>query len=500
LDTSFFDVVVCGADLAGLVAAALLGRRGMRVLVCGLDRAPATFTAGGYTLSREPGLLPAPDAESVARVLRELNYVQIVRRRAPVLHPAFQLVLPKHRLDFGPAEAVPRELAREFPADLGPITQALGRLQETSGILDPILGSDLTLPPDGFWERREVSRVENQLPRATTDLLTPLAADHPVRAGLTALAALSSGFAPVDLSAVVQARTYDLARRGVFRLEGGLTALRSLFLDTIGTSSGEVRDKLTPVELVLKRGRVVGLRVRPRDETIGLEHLIWAGPVAGLLPLCGDKASRKLKEMAAGVRPACYRYTLCLLVRPDALPEGMGARVVAVRDPSQPLIEDNALLITVGAEDRQRALVPVWVECLVPAAAASGEQYLAVLRARLRERLGKVLPFFERHLLVLASPHDGLPPELSAADASPAEPIPPTPMAAALTSDLPRALGVAGTPHATGIKNLIVASGENLPGLGREGDFVSAWGAARLIAGPQPRRETSRREIVIEDT
>jgi phytoene dehydrogenase-like protein len=502
LDTSFFDAVVCGSDLAGLVAAALLGRRGMRVLVCGLDRAPATFTAGGYTLSREPGLLPAPDAESVARVLRELNYVQIVRRRAPALHPAFQLVLPKHRLDFSPTEAIPRELAREFPADVGTITQALGRLQETSATLDPILGSDLTLPPDGFWERREVSRVENQLPRASTDLLAPLAADHPVRAGLTALAALTSGFAPTDLNAVVQARTYDLARRGAFRLDGGLPALQGLFLDVIGTSSGEVRDKLTPVDVVLKRGRVVGLRVRPRDETIGLEHLIWAGPVGGLLQICGDKASRKLKEMAASVRPACYRYTLCLLVRPDAIPEGMGPRVVAVRDPAQPLIEDNALLITVGAEDRQRAHVPVWVECLVPAAAASGEQYLAVLRARLRERIGKVLPFFERHLLVLASPHDGLPPELSAAEPSlePPDPVPAMPMTAALTSDLPRALAVSGTPHATGIKNLYLASGENLPGLGREGDLVSAWGATRLIAGPQPRKEASRREIVIEDT
>jgi hypothetical protein len=502
LDTSFFDVVVCGADLAGLVAAALLGRRGMRVLVCGLDRTPATFTAGGYTLSREPGLLPAPDSEAVARVLRELNYVQIIRRRAPPMHPAFQLVLPKHRMDFSPAEAVPRELGREFPADLAPITQALGRLQETSATLDPILGSDLTLPPDGFWERREVGRVEGQLPPATTDLLAPLAADHPVRAGLTALAALTSGFAPVDLSAVVQARAYDVARRGLFRLEGGLPALQALFLDIIGTSSGEIRDKLTPVDLVLKRGRVVGLRVRPRDETIGLEHLIWAGPVAGLLQLCGDKASRKLKEVAAGLRPACYRYTLCLLVRPDALPQGMGARVIAVRDPAQPLIEDNALLITVGAEDRQRAHVPLWVECLVPAAAAGGDGYLAVLRARLRERIGKVLPFFERHLLVLASPHDGLPPELSAAEPSlePPEAIPAMPMAPALTSDLPRTLGVAGAPHATGIKNLILAGGENLPGLGREGEFVSAWGAARLIAGPQPRREASRREIVIEDT
>jgi hypothetical protein len=502
LDTSYFDAVVCGSDLAGLVTAALLGRRGMRVLVCGLDRAPATFSAGGYTLSREPGLLPPPEMEPVARVMRELNYVQIVRRRAPALQPAFQVVVPKHRLDFGPAEAIPRELAREFPGETDTITQALGRLQETSATLEPLLGQDLTLPPDGFWERREVSRVENQLPRATTDLLAPLAADHPIRAGLTALAALTSGFAAADLNGVVQARAYDLARRGTFRLEGGLTALRALFLDRIGTSSGEVRDKLTPVELVLKRGRVTGLRVRPRDETIGLDHLVWAGPLSGLMQLCGDKASRKLRETASSVRAACYRYTLCLLVRPEAIPAGMGPRVIAVRDPAQPLIEDNALCITVGPEDLKRHQVPLWVDCLVPAAAASGEGYLPVLRARLRERLGRLLPFFERHLLVLASPHDGLPPEQSDDQPSlePPEPIPATPMTPALTSELPRVLSVAGAPHATGIKNLVLANGENLPGLGREGDFVSAWGAARLIAGPQPKREANPREIVIEDT
>jgi phytoene dehydrogenase-like protein len=503
LDTSYFDAVVCGADLAGLATAALLGRRGLRVLVCGLDRVPATFNAGGYTLAREAGLLPAPDAEPVARVMRELNYVQIIRRRAPALQPAFQLVLPGHRLDFGPPEVLARELAREFPAEAAPITAALGRLQDTSATLEPLLGSDLTLPPDGFWERREVARVEGQLPPPTADLLAPLPADHPVRAGLTALAALSTGFAPADLNAVVQARTYDLARRGTFRLDGGLTGLRALFLDRIGTSSGEVRERVTPVELVLKRGRVAGLRVRPRDETIGLDHLVWAGPLSGLLPLCPDeKASRKLRELAGSVRPACYRYTLCLLLRPAGVPEGLGPRAIAVRDPAQPLIEDNALSITLGAEDHQRNVVPVWVDCLVPAAAASGEGYLAVLRARLRERLGRLLPFFDRHLVVMASPHDGLPPELSAAEPSIAEPepIPATPMTPALTSDLPRAVSVSGAPHATGIKNLVLASGENLPGLGREGELVSAWGAARLIAGPQPRREAGRREIVIEDT
>jgi hypothetical protein len=217
--------------------------------------------------------------------------------------------------------------------------------------------------------------------------------------------------------------------------------------------------------------------------------------------MCADQAPRKLRDMSAAVRPACYRYTLCLVVRREAIPEGMGPRVISVRDPAQPLIEDNALAITRGAEDRQRGQIPVWVECLVPAAAAAaGEGYLGVVRARVREQLGRVMPFFDRHLLVLASPHDGLAPELADGDASgpDPEPIPATPMTPALTSDLPRALAVAGAPHATGIKNLTLASGENLPGLGREGELVSAWGAARLIAGPQPRHEANRR-ILIED-
>jgi hypothetical protein len=137
------------------------------------------------------------------------------------------------------------------------------------------------------------------------------------------------------------------------------------------------------------------------------------------------------------------------------------------------------------------------VECLVPAAASTGAGYLGAVRARVRERLNVVLPFYDRHLIVLASPHDGLPAEIPGVEAP--EVIVPSPMSPALTCDLPRVLSVAGAPHATGIKNLTLASAENLPGLGREGELISAWGAARLIAGPQPRREASRREILIED-
>lgn len=506
MDTNYFDVVVHGRELAGLISASLLGRRGLRVLLCGHDVVPTTFQAGPYTLAHEPGTLPPPDSEPVARVLRELGHAQIVRRRAPQTQPSLQFVFPRQRVEFSSTvEAISAELKREFPDDHAAIEATLARLRGTSSLVDPLLGSDMTLPPQGFWERRDVTRVQAQLPASDTDLLAPLGPYHPMRAGIAALGALASGFSPADLGGLVQARAYDVARRGFHRL-GTDADLRALFLDKIGTFSGEIREHVVPTELVWRRGNLNGLRVRPRNETIGFGRLIWAGSASALLALAGSEAPRRLRETAAAIRPACFRYTLCLLLRPEALPEGMGPRVIAVRDPAKPNLEENAFSITVGVPPpRQPNQVPVWVECLVSASASEGLGYLSVVRARLREEITRIMPFFDQHLLVMASPHDGLPPELGpAARVEPSQRgrlpgIPPVPMTAALSCDLQRVLGLGGASHTTGLKNVYLASNENLPGLGREGQFVSAWGVSRLIAEPIQRRSSRKREILIEE-
>jgi len=506
VDTNYFDVLVYGPDLAGLIAASLLGRRGLRVLLCGHDSLPATFAAGPYLLAREPGTLPPPDSEPVARVLRELGHTQIVRRRAPQAQPSLQFVFPQQRVDFSSAlEAVVAELTREFPTDHATIEPILSRLRSTSSVLDPLLGSDITLPPQGFWERRDVSRIEAQLPPAGTDLLAPLAPAHPMRAGIAALGALSSGLSPADMGSLVQARAYDVARRGFHRL-GSEADLRQLFLDKLGTFSGEIREQIAATELVWRRGTLNGLRVRPRNETIGFGHLIWAGSAASLVALAGGDVPRRLREMASSIRPACFRYTLCLLLKPDGLPQGMGARVIAVKDASKPILEENAIAITVGLPPARHAnQVPVWAECLVSASASESLGYLSVVRARLREELTRIMPFHDRHRHVIASPHDGLPPELGpAARPEPAHRgrlpgIPPTRMTPALSCDGERMLGFGGLPHASGFKNVFLTSNENLPGLGREGQFVSAWGVARQIAEPARQKSARKREILIEE-
>jgi hypothetical protein len=135
------------------------------------------------------------------------------------------------------------------------------------------------------------------------------------------------------------------------------------------------------------------------------------------------------------------------------------------------------------------------------ATVASGLGALAVLRARMHEHLDRVIPFHERHLVVLASPHDGLPPIIGPAGnaTGPVVPLRATPMRSCAGTETQRVLGVGGAPHDVGNKNILLASGENLPGLDTEGAFISAWGAVRILLGSQPKRARSRKDILIED-
>ena len=269
----------------------------------------------------------------------------------------------------------------------------------------------------------------------------------------------------------------------------------------------------------MRRGRVAGVRVHPRDETIGCEHLVWAGSAAALYAISAEKPPRHGPDGGPGLHVEAYRYAIAMLVSPEALPEGMGDRVFLITDPARPLVEENALAVTVGSPaPRQPDQIPVWVECVVPAPPVdAGPGYLRALRGRVVERHATVRPFSRRPLLGLAPPPAGLPPELPngapdprASGAAPAAapqrkstPAPP----AAPTLPLPPVYGaegdspfdVAALGHATGIKNLYLAGRENLPGLALEGELVSAWGVVRLIAGGHPQPDPLRREVLINE-
>src|SRR5262245_19502963 len=137
MDTNFYDVIVCGGDTSGLVAGALLARRGFRVMVLGHEPWSAAFEAGGLTLSAAPALLPPIDDAPAARVLKELDVSNHVKRKTATSEVAFRLQLPGQRLDIVRDRAQQeRELGRAFGAAGGSVGGVIDRLGKAAGLLD----------------------------------------------------------------------------------------------------------------------------------------------------------------------------------------------------------------------------------------------------------------------------------------------------------------------------------------------------------------------------
>jgi phytoene dehydrogenase-like protein len=377
----------------------------------------------------------------------------------------------------------------------------MDRLRDAARLLDPLFASAITLPPSGFWERREVGRLRSLLPKPTTDLFAPLPLEHPFRAMAALPAVLGTSLVAHDVGPITEARAFEIARRGQHTFEGGLAGLQELLLGRLEMFGADRRNRVTPVEVVVRRGRVAGVRVRPRDETIGCHHLLWAGSAASLGAALAPEAVPAHKRPPAA-RVTGYRYGLAALVEPDALPADMPSRVLAIGDPSRALTEDNAVALTIGQPSpRDPRRIPVWIECGVLAhLVEAGSSYLRALRGRVAHVLRRLLPKFAEHTIVLASPYDGLPAEQRGTPVP--ETTPPAAFAARMPPALvsapsPRPLDITGVPHATAVKNLYLVGRENLPGLGPEGDLISGWGAARLVSSGPARKHLSPRRILI---
>jgi hypothetical protein len=119
--------------------------------------------------------------------------------------------------------------------------------------------------------------------------------------------------------------------------------------------------------------------------------------------------------------------------------------------------------------------------------------------------LGAFLPFFEHHIVVIDSPHDGLPlwdhrgEKRVLVDRSllrrgggvpEAEP-----MQALFTVEPATLGGLAGEMLRAPLGNAFVVGRSAMPALGQEGELLAAWSVARIITRTDRKKERMRREM-----
>ena len=337
MGSSYYDVIVLGTGVSALTSAALLAKRGFRVLVLGQQSPAPDYRLGKWRLPRQPFAFTATHTPLGRRILGELGLAQSLRRKAQALEPALQLALPGHRLDlFGSELELEREFEREFPEVKRPILDFLRRVAERAAATDALFERDITWPPDSLFERRELARLGARLGLGSEGpdrLLGELPEAHPFRCAVRALLSFGVHAEPTSLTALQITRVLNGRVREPQAFEGGLAGLCELLSEKIRAHSGHLRLEERASQIGVRRAAVSGVRLFGSDEELGCASVIAAGDVASVQRLLLDRRPfEELFERLGEPQPRFYRFTLNALVAEQGIPGGMQRDVFFVRD------------------------------------------------------------------------------------------------------------------------------------------------------------------------
>ena len=383
-----YDVIILGPDIGGAVAAALLAKKGLRVLQATMVPTAVARELDGWLLpSAHPAVPPLRQLSGSMGALDELGIGQDLQRQAAATTGAFQILSDKLRLSL-PADALRRrvELKRELGEAQGMEAEAaLDTLERMGRPWDGFLLQAPPLPARGFFERRRLEKMLPQPPELPTGL---------VGAALEALA-------PFAANLIGEAAPEGIAREGAgllrapLRLWGGAAQIADLLRKKATEHSAETA--LEPcANLRLDRK---GVMFELGGSEIRASSVILACGADEVAALCngGGRTERKLAEEAA--LPIGQRVILAhFVVRAEGLPLALEEAALLLGHASGPMM--------ISSLPARKAKGDAATERLLTVAQVAAVDSLPTQEAFLkavREALTPVLPFFDRHILVEAA-------------------------------------------------------------------------------------------------
>ncbi len=504
-----YDVAVLGAGIGALSAAALLARRSWRVLVLGQGYKPSTYRYDGVLLARRPFTFLAASSPAWGRVLVELAQSQTFRRRVAPLDPMFQVLAPRLRLEVPPdVQLFAREIDRTFPEVRRVVDELYAELARTNAAADAAFEKDVVWPPGTFWERRETARIAATLPRFEGPRGSALLAEFPREHDYRAIVDVPARFAShaIELPEFAIARLHGAWTRGVSRIARGEDELVEFLGDRVRAHGGETRLGERAVRVTHKRGHVSGVLVDGDEEPTGVGFVLTDHTTRALLDLASDfDPSQRALAAVPHLIPGEWRFVVSIVVRDEGLPAPLGDEAFLL--PAWPQQGRPGVKPYVHLQRRREPCGIDGATLLVAETAFSEGSGVPVARARevVLGALQSLLPFVERHYVLVDSPHDGRPlwdfrsgsrkeVDRGALRASGGTPDA-EPMAARWHVESPGLYGLAAEPIRAHLGGGFVVGPSALPALGQEGELLAAWGAARMVTRTDKRRERMRREM-----
>jgi len=511
-----YDVIVLGRSIGALLTAALLARRELRVLVLGQGQPAPVYRVEGHTLCRRTFSLLSASSPVFRRILVELAQTQNFRRLIAPLDPMFAYLDDDVRFEIPPdVELFGREIQREFPEIQQSLAELYAQVSADNAQIDQAFDRDLVWPPGTFFERLETGRIASSLPPSgprspASGLLERLPHGHKFRQVVEtpALFASHSGVDTSALSELSLTRLHGSWTRGVQSLSRGEQELEEFLVARIVAHGGVVQFERSAERIAVKRGRFAGVVEQGEETVTAAEAIISSESGEHLAALSeGHGISKRARDHWPHVNVVGGRFVVSVIVDNAGVPAAFPREAFLIGN--HPALPDlhvqryDSHILSGNAADAQRTLLVA--EMLLPN--VSGYHLLGARHAVLGT-LRRYLPFIDRHLVLVDSPHDGLPADLISRQSDGTldhrqierafiKGVAPStePMQPRFWVQTGSYLSLAGEPLRGPIPGSYLVGPTVLPSLGQEGEVLAAWGVAKILTKKDRARQKMRRQM-----
>lgn len=279
-----WDDVVIGSGIGGMTAAALLAKLGRRVLVLEQHYVPGGFTHSfprkGYVW--DVGVHAVGEVTRKAMPGRLLHALTDGRLRWHSLGPVYDAFhFPDgFRIDFPDSPAQFRaNLVEAFPNEERAIDDYLSTVREVAGTMRSYYLGRAVPRWLGPVERLLAGRAQRFLEQNAADAIASFTDDPRLRTVLTAQWGYY-GVPPSRAGFAVQALVTRHFLHGGYYPEGGSGEIARQLLQTVADNGGWTRILADVDEILIERGRAVGVRLQDGEEIRARRVISAVGPVA----------------------------------------------------------------------------------------------------------------------------------------------------------------------------------------------------------------------------
>ena len=364
-------VVVIGAGIGGLTAAALLAHRGYAVQVFDQAIVPggcaSTFKRRGFTFdvgaTQVAGLEPGGIHH---RIFAELN---IDLPAATACDPACAVFLPGERQPINvwrDPERWRAERQQQFPGS-EPFWQLLGDLFKHSWAFQ---SRDPVLPPRSlwdFWRLVQALRPDTLLtvPHTFTTVGQMLRAfglnDRRLKTFLDMQLKLYSQVG-ADQTALLYAATalsVSQSPQGLSHLQGSMQALSDALVQALERDGGKLQMRHTVKQITDDHGRANAIEIYSQKTgetwTESADHVVANVTVQNLVHLLGSSAPAGYQHRVEKLPAGSGAFVIYLGVKQAAIPANCPPHLQFLYDYSGPIAENNSLFVSVSKPGDGRA-------------------------------------------------------------------------------------------------------------------------------------------------